>query len=220
MEREEIALIGRITAGVTHEMRNALAVIRESNGLMRDLLMRGKDGSGTQGEKFGRAISMIEKHLLRGIEMTDRLNRFAHTMDEEAAWTEVNGVLDLTLFFMERFARERLVRLAARRADEDLSLYTSPLRLMLALCACVDYLLARTAEGGLIELQGQRAGEQVFFRLRVQQDPGGHANSGAAGEGAAVIDPVLRALQGRLGPVLSGASAGVELVVPVGDPER
>ena len=128
-------------------------------------------------------------------------------------------MLDLTLFFMGRFARQRSVKLSARKADEGLSLYTCPLRLMLALCACVDFHLARTAEGGLIDLQGEGDGEQVFFHVRIQQGPDAAPVSGASGEEGAVIDPVLRALHGRLAPLRSEEAGGVDLILPVGGPE-
>lgn len=39
----EIRFMGRITAGITHEMRNVLAVIRESAGLIQDLMEKCQD---------------------------------------------------------------------------------------------------------------------------------------------------------------------------------
>jgi len=39
----EIAFFGRITAGVTHELKNVLAIVNESSGLMQDLLALSKE---------------------------------------------------------------------------------------------------------------------------------------------------------------------------------
>ncbi len=41
----ETAFMGKITAAITHEMKNVLAIIKESAGLMEDLLSVAKDDS-------------------------------------------------------------------------------------------------------------------------------------------------------------------------------
>ena len=41
---EEIAFMGKVTASLSHEIKNTLAIINESVGLMGDLL--GKDAPG------------------------------------------------------------------------------------------------------------------------------------------------------------------------------
>lgn len=38
-ENSEIVFFGKITAGITHEMKNVLAIIKESSGLMEDLIL-------------------------------------------------------------------------------------------------------------------------------------------------------------------------------------
>jgi C4-dicarboxylate-specific signal transduction histidine kinase len=53
----ENAFIGRISASMTHEIKTVLAIIRESSGLMRDLLALGKDGALAYHEKFGKLLA-------------------------------------------------------------------------------------------------------------------------------------------------------------------
>ena len=35
-DKRQVAFFGRMTAGITHEMKNVLAIIKESSGLMQD----------------------------------------------------------------------------------------------------------------------------------------------------------------------------------------
>jgi hypothetical protein len=49
-ENRKAAFMGRITAGVTHEMKNVLAIIKESAGLMEDFLKISQDAASAQNQ--------------------------------------------------------------------------------------------------------------------------------------------------------------------------
>ena len=103
MEPREIALIGKITAGVTHEMRNILAIISESSGLMQDILVAQKEASFLHQKLFTKALGNIHNQIGRGIEITKQLNIFAHSMDESLARIDVNEIMGLVVILLKRF---------------------------------------------------------------------------------------------------------------------
>jgi hypothetical protein len=82
MELEKAAFMGRITAGVTHEIKNVLAIIKESAGLMEDLFELSKDHAPPPREKFLRTLTRITEQVRRGVDLATNLNEFAHTSDE------------------------------------------------------------------------------------------------------------------------------------------
>jgi hypothetical protein len=104
VEHQEIALAGRITADLTHEMKNVLAILRESVGLMRDVLNLAGDARFPRMEKFETALSMCEKHLPRGLDVTNRLNRFAHCSDEAVDEADMAAMVGLAAELMARRA--------------------------------------------------------------------------------------------------------------------
>jgi len=93
-ETKEAAFMGRITAGVTHEMKNVLAIIKESAGLMEDLLALSKDASFPHREKFSSVLSKIRNQVARGVDISTRLNAFAHSPDRRPADVDL---IDLTM---------------------------------------------------------------------------------------------------------------------------
>jgi hypothetical protein len=84
----EMAFLAKITASVTHEIANSLAIILESAGLLSDILSLSQEGDFPHREKFQRVLGNINDQVKRGVDISSRLNQFAHSMDEPLA--EVN----------------------------------------------------------------------------------------------------------------------------------
>ena len=78
MSEKEIKFIGKITAGVTHEVNNVLASIREISGLMTDILSVIDDKSFPRKEKFQTSLQKIQNQIERGVKLTSQLNKFSH----------------------------------------------------------------------------------------------------------------------------------------------
>jgi len=78
---KEIIFSEKIASSVSHELRNILAVIKESSGLLQDLVMLGKydDSSG----KLKKITDTILKQVSIGEETTTHLNKFAHLNDSD-----------------------------------------------------------------------------------------------------------------------------------------
>ncbi len=126
MREQETAFIGKITAGMTHEFMNVLATIRENSGLMEDLLALCRETSFPHREKFAKTLIIIQKQVNRGMEISARLNKFAHSMDEPKARVEVNELLDQLAFLVQRFARLKQVQLTVNPVEPPFAIFDKP----------------------------------------------------------------------------------------------
>jgi C4-dicarboxylate-specific signal transduction histidine kinase len=138
MKQKEIALLGKITAGITHEMKNVLATIHESSGLMEDLLAASEHTQFPRRETFTRALGSLQKQVQRGVSIITGLNTFAHKMDHEDASILIGNAIELACFLTNRFAHQKQVLLSVSPPDNAPSINTKPFRLILALIACID----------------------------------------------------------------------------------
>ena len=210
MERYDIAFMGRITAGMTHEMRNVLAIIRESGGLVQDLLALNRE-SFTHRDKMDRALANIQEQVARGIEIGARLSRFAHSVDEPQGTTELLDLLGNMEYLLQRFARLKRVKIRAISVGDNPTVKTDLLALQYVIASSVDHVLDQCSEGQVIGLIPRRTDQGPGIQIAV--DPG---------DSPAAPDP------GRLGPMpgklsdlrgfLDGLKAGLSVVETGGTP--
>ena len=149
----EAAFMGRMTAGVTHEMKNVLAIIKESAGLIDDLLALTKDRPLPNQERLTRVLSNIKQQVDRGVDLSTRLNAFAHCADARQAEVDLNTVVDAVTRLLQRFARLKGVVLSAKPQAEPVILVSDPLRMHMLLVDCVDCLLAFLPTGTTVRIE-------------------------------------------------------------------
>ena len=215
MEPREIALIGRITAGMTHEMKNILAIISESSGLMQDILVAQQEASFLHQEKFTKALGNIHNQIERGIEITTQFNIFAHSMDESWAWVDVNEIAGLVVILLKRFALLKQVELSSEPFEKALSIFTSPTRLILVLAACVDYCLERTAPKNGILLRLEKPGQQAEFQILVTGGPERDSSGGSIPPELPDLGDVVSHLNGALHLIKPAGRQGIGLILPI-----
>jgi len=152
VEANELAFFGKIAAGVTHEIRNVLATINESNGLMADLLEVLKGTPFVHMDKFQRSIGRIEEQVRRGVEIAQSFNRFSHSVDHAFVHVDLNEIVGRTVALAAHFCRLRNVELKATVCDQPIMLFTNAFRVQMALTRAMEALLACRSGEGTISL--------------------------------------------------------------------
>jgi hypothetical protein len=137
-----IRFFGQATAGLTHEMKNCLAMINEFNGLIGDLVMAHERGHPLNLERIKSLVVDIRRHVAKGGEITAHLNRFAHCVDEQWAEVDLGSLLRLFVALAQRRTQRRGVTLELAPLAGPLNLRTRPLLLLTAWQQGLDALLA------------------------------------------------------------------------------
>ncbi len=153
VKANELAFFGKIAAGVTHELKNVLAIISESNGLMADLLSMLKETPFVYREKFQRSIGKIEENVRRGVEITTRFNGFAHSVDHPVANIDLNTIVTRTVSLAARSARLQNVELRGVVCEHPVMLVINPFRAQMALTGAIEVFTRCMSGGGSILLQ-------------------------------------------------------------------
>jgi len=214
---QEIAFMGKMTAGMTHEIKNVLATIKESSGLMQDFLKLRQDASFPYGEKFAQILAGIQGQVARGVEISTRLNRFAHSMDEPVITLDLNEIIDQVVFLNQRQARLKQTELRGIPSGEGLRIETDPFRLQLVLAAAIYYLLDRSSPKDLIILRPRKTEPGAAVDIQIT----------AAAETAKSIEAprpdlppelvefqnILDQLQAQIRPAQVGGKEGLILVL-------
>jgi len=113
----KLSSIGKLAAGVAHEINNPMAIINEKAGLMKDLLET--SGEFEYREKFSTLLDDILKAVDRTKTITHRLLGFAKRMEVRFEELQLNDVVKEVLGFLEKEALYKNVEIRLQ-LDENL----------------------------------------------------------------------------------------------------
>ena len=156
IKSKEIVFFGKITAGITHEIKNVLAIIQETSGLMEDILAVTPDETFTHKDKFSTSLNRIFNQIERGVDITTRLNKFAHSPDHSPVNVDLNEVSEQMVLLASRFTRLKNVVLKADPHDTSMIIKTHPVALEMAIFESIEILLNALSSGGKITLSPRK----------------------------------------------------------------
>lgn len=170
----ELSFFGKMTAGFTHEVKNVLAIIKENAGLMEDILLMMRGEPLPKVERLARAIASIQEQADRGVELSNSLNRFAHSADHPRAHVDLNLLIEQLGLLAQRFARLREIELEATPCDGVVQVDTNPVGLQIALFKGLECCWNAMPPGGSVSLQVMSAGSvaAIAFSCRCSPEPG------------------------------------------------
>ncbi len=113
MQSSKMAALGKMAAGIAHEVNNPLAVIKEKVGWLKDLLSEEDISASENFAEFKDALGKIERHVERAKKVTHRLLGFARRMEPTEEKVDINKVLSETLSFLENDARYKNISIKA-----------------------------------------------------------------------------------------------------------
>jgi len=92
---EGLVFQGRITASVSHELKNVLATISETAGLLADLTELADSGRPLDTTELRSCANTIVDEVKRGFRVVKNLNVFAHSTDEPVAEVDLGELVAL-----------------------------------------------------------------------------------------------------------------------------
>ncbi len=127
IRQEQIESFGRLMAGFSHDMKNHLGIIRESNGLMGDIIeMGGLGDDEITVERLKKSIASIERRVVIAANMFHHLSGLAHRPDTPYSSFQINDLITEECTFLERFSRLKQVDIVLQFGDGLPALYNDP----------------------------------------------------------------------------------------------
>ena len=162
---KEIAFMGKVTASLSHEIKNTLAIINESAGLMGDLLGKDAPEDWPAYSRLTNLLASIEEQVQRSADIVKRLNQFAHTMDKSLADLDLNETVRQTAILAQRFATLRRVNLETQLASNPLYLQSDPFRLLYVIFGFIERAINCSPRESEVSVQTEQSGE--MFQVMV-----------------------------------------------------
>jgi two-component system NtrC family sensor kinase len=162
----KLASVGRLAAGVAHEINNPLAIISEKAGLMKDILTFAHEMP--QRQKFMAEITSLEDAVNRARVITHRLLGFARRMDVHLHPIQVNDVIREVIGFLDKEAMYRGIRIE-QDLDPHLPLIKSDTgQLQQIFLNILNNAIDAVERGGGIQITSRKGegGDSVVFDVK------------------------------------------------------
>jgi len=161
----EAAFLAAMTASATHEVRNVLAIIKESAGLIEDLIQLSSERGTLDKEKVQRAVGRVDAQVKRGSDLLAGLNRLSHTLDQDLATVDLRQEVEQVVFRSKRFARKKNQTVMSREGLASATVSVHPLHLQMAFFAAMERCIEIYPEGTPISVGVENSDEipEVVF---------------------------------------------------------
>lgn len=90
---EGVRFFGEMSASVSHEIKNVLAIINENAGLLQDMLGMHEKGLPLSPERLSQLAQSIARQVSRGDGIVKGMNRFAHSADDTKEQVDVGELI-------------------------------------------------------------------------------------------------------------------------------
>ena len=164
VEVEKLASLGRVAAGVAHEINNPLAVINEKAGLLQDFLA--VSGEFRNRERFGPLLEGILDSVRRCRAITHRLLGFARRTEVTVEPVDLNAEVRRVCEYLEGDRAEKEVRLEPVLSEGLPLVHTDRIEFEQVLVNIVKNAIDAVPRGGRIRI-ATRAKNQRWLQVVV-----------------------------------------------------
>lgn len=171
---EGLQFFGKMSASMSHEIKNVLAVINENAGLLQDFVYMHEKGMPIDTEQLKGLSQMIIKQVRRADSIMKNMNKFAHSTDQQIKAENLNDVLDIVIKLAARFASMREVGLEKIPTDEPINIKTNPFLLENLIWLCLDFAMDSVGHGKMVRVLAEKidnSAQITFSQLDSMPEP-------------------------------------------------
>ncbi|MFA4915308.1 MAG: ATP-binding protein [Syntrophales bacterium] len=163
---DKLAALGKMAAGVAHEINNPLAVIAEKTGWMEDLLTEEEFQNSKYFEEYKKSLKKIEEHVERARKVTHGMLGFARRMEPHLEDVDVNEVLHQTITFLESSARLNNITIE-RDLSSDLPIIASDhAQLQQVFLNLMTNAIDVIGKDGIIHVRSRRTNSEIAISIK------------------------------------------------------
>jgi signal transduction histidine kinase len=169
-----LRFFGKMTASISHEIKNVMAIINESAGLLEDYSLMAEKGMPIDPARLKIVSERVSGQIERANGIAKNLNNLAHSVDEFNKSVDLGESLALAVGLAQRLADMRSVTLELQPPSDFPTVITSPFHLQNLIWQMLDFAMDMSGDAkvvGLTLLTGTGSVEIRFTGLEGLKDP-------------------------------------------------
>jgi len=161
-----LQFFGKISASISHELKNVLAIINENAGLLEDFTLMADRGVPLDPARLKAMAAGVKKQIGRADAIISNMNRFAHSTDQTITTVDLAQTIEIVLAVTARFAVMRGIGIDLRLPQNPVALQTAPFFLMNLLWLCLEFSMSAGGDEKQVELVAEETEGDVRIRFR------------------------------------------------------
>ena len=160
-----LRFFGKMTASISHEIKNVMAIINESAGLLEDYSLMAEKGMPIDPTRLKIVSERVSGQIKRANGIAKNLNNLAHSVDEFNKSVDLGEALALAVGLAQRLADMRSVTLELQPPSDFPTVITSPFHLQNLIWQMLDFAMDISGDAKVIGLTLGTATGSVEIRF-------------------------------------------------------
>jgi len=162
-----LQFFGKMSASISHEIKNALAIINESAGLLSDLSdISISKGMPLSPEKNKSIADKMTNQIKRANDIVKSMNQLAHSPDEAVNQINLCDLVKLIIRLSHRFASMKVVTLNLICSDNSISVTTNPFLLEALIFHCLECSMASLEKGAQLDISLEKKQQEAMVSFK------------------------------------------------------
>jgi signal transduction histidine kinase len=154
---EGLRFFGRMSASISHDLKNTLSIMNESAGLLEDLASMAEKGRPLDAQRIKALGATIKRQIQRTDGIVRNMNRFSHSVDDPFKEIGLTVSLELLLTICRRLIDARGIQVTIAPCDTEVTMVTRPFFLYHLVWQLLDHCLNVAGPSKRIEIHIEQA---------------------------------------------------------------
>lgn len=160
-----LQFFGRMSASVTHEIKNALAIINENAGLLEDIVRMAEKGADASPERLQRLARTLGAQVGRADAVVQMMNHFSHSIDRFVEPVDLATVAADACGLFGRLLEMRGITLETAEPPTPVVVSTSRFYLQNLLWCCLERVDGERSDNRTVTLAPGAANGAAWIRM-------------------------------------------------------
>lgn len=165
-----LKFFGKMSATISHEINNALAIINENAGLLQDFTLMADKGIPLDPKRLNSLAGKVIQQIRRAEGIVRNMNKFAHSVDESVKNVDIGDIVALVVALTSRVASMRDVSVEPKPAESPITITTNPFFLENLIWLCLDFAMDAAGEGNTIDIITEKTENGAQVRIMRVED--------------------------------------------------